>query len=66
MYFKKGKKYRAQRQIGQMRLIGQGKKGWVMDFKRMVGNSQIDDREKTFSKQILARPPRNKGIQREV
>lgn len=37
-----------------------------MDFKRMVGNSQVDEREETFGKQILARPPINKGIQREV
>lgn len=39
-----------------------------LDFKRLKGNSQIDEKEQARDKQILAGPswpPRNKGTQRE-
>lgn len=38
----------------------------VWDFKRKVGNSQLDEKKQTFNKQILSGSPRNNGTQKEV
>ena len=35
--------------------------GCALDFERIVGNSQVDKKEQTFGKQILAIPPKGES-----
>lgn len=60
-------KHETRRRIGQLKCLWtKEREAGVWDFKGRAGNLQVDEKEQTRDKQILAGPPRNNGTQREV